>query len=215
MAENTLKASQVLMDSKKPMSRDDEDGWWLDLGASASATRKIADVETVWLKLEKSGIESPGQSLDFTKAWISRFNVPVEEQLYITGEAHGKVVVLLPLMQVKRAGAKILTWFGGTHVGCNAPLIDHDAFAKLSARECDQIWHEMRRVMIGADLVCLHSIPAIGGVNYFPVLVSRLKLKRSIAVSSMIGIIARKCNAHVPAKNMTSNKGQNSGRWGK
>lgn len=141
--------------------------WWDDLGACATATQNIADVEQVWRELEKSGIESPGQSLDFTKSWIARFNIPQSEQLYITGEARGRIVALLPLKRVKRMGARVLTWFSGAHVGCNAPLIDRDLFTALSIDERNGVWQRMRRAMIGADLVCLHAIPDIGAGEFF------------------------------------------------
>lgn len=141
--------------------------WWDDFGASATATQNIADVEQVWRQLEKSGIESPGQSVDFTKAWIARFNIPQSEQLYITGEARGKIVALLPLKRVKRMGARVLTWFSGSHVGCNAPLIDHDLFKTLSVEERKDVWLRMSRAMIDTDLVCLHAIPDIGAGEFF------------------------------------------------
>ncbi|MCF6303447.1 MAG: GNAT family N-acetyltransferase, partial [Devosiaceae bacterium] len=116
------------------------------------------------------GIQSPGQSIDFTKAWIKRFQIPVEDQLYVTREARGKVVALLPLKRVRRSGVDILTWFAGYHVGCNAPLIDHAVFDKLSFEERKQVWSRMRRTMIGADLVCLQSLPDIGEGGYFSTL---------------------------------------------
>lgn len=144
-----------------------QNGWWGNLGASAAVTRDISQVESVWRTLEEGGIQSPGQSIDFTKAWIKRFQIPVEEQLYVTGEAGGRVVALLPLRRVRRFGADVLTWFAGYHVGCNAPLIDHAAFDKLSVEERAQVWSRMRRALIGADLVCLQSLPDIGEGGYY------------------------------------------------
>ncbi len=168
---STLVSAPVPTPVSTPVERSlvsqDLEKWWDDLGASATATQNIADVEQVWRQLEKSGIESPGQSLDFTKAWIARFNVPRSEQLYITGEARGKIVALLPLKRVKRFGARVLTWFSGSHVGCNAPLIDHDLFKALSVEERQDVWQRMRRAMIDTDLVCLHSIPDIRAGEFF------------------------------------------------
>ncbi len=167
MADNTLKLVSAEAELSYSLNEADVTNWWQDLGCSAAATQDISQVEAAWRVLEKSGIDSPGQSLDFTKAWIKRFKIPQEDQLYITGEARGKIVALLPLKRKTRMGAKVLTWFSGAHVGCNAPLIDHDAFAQLSTEECAQVWQRMRRAMVGADLVCLHSIPALAGGDYF------------------------------------------------
>ena len=141
--------------------------WWQDLGVSAAATCNISDVEPIWRELERNGIESPGQSFDFTRRWIERFKVPVDKQLFVTGEARGKVVALLPLKRDTRAGADVLTWFSGSHVGCNAPLVDREAFASLSVAERAGVWRRMSRAMTGADLVILHSIPAFEEADFF------------------------------------------------
>jgi len=141
--------------------------WWQDLGNSVAATSDIADVETIWRGFERAGIVSPGQSLDFTKAWISRFDIAPENQLYVTAQARGKAVALLPLKRVRRFGVDVLTWFSGSHVGCNAPLIDREMFARLSVLERINVWQQMRRGLFGADLVYLHGVPAFAQADYF------------------------------------------------
>jgi len=145
----------------------DAGSWWADLGASVSATHNIEDVAAAWRDLERTGIESPGQSLDFTRAWIDEFDIPRNQQLYVTGAWNGRVVALLPLVHRRRRGVRMLTWFPGAHVGCNAPLIDHDAFARMSAQERAAVWNEMRRGITGADMVRLHAVPDTGEGNYF------------------------------------------------
>lgn len=134
---------------------------------SVAATYRIEDVEDAWRQLEESGIESPGQSLDFTKVWIEHFGVTRDEQLYVTGTARGKVVALFPLIRRKRYGIDILTWFPGPHVGCNAPLMDHETLALLSDEELSDLWNRMLKSLFGADAVVLHSMPALGKRDYF------------------------------------------------
>lgn len=141
--------------------------WWTDLGASVAITHNIDDVEEVWRELELSGIESPGQSLDFTKAWIETFNIPREDQLFITCVHDGRVIALLPLVRRTRMRVRMLTWFPGAHVGCNAPLIDHAAFERMTPEQQATVWEQMKKALWGVDLVRLHAIPATGEGRFF------------------------------------------------
>lgn len=133
--------------------------WWRELGNSVTATNNIEDVAADWKALEAKGIESPGQSLDFTRAWIENFEIDDVDQLFVTGTSNGKVVALLPLVRRKRYGIDILTWFAGPHVGCNSPLMDQEAMAAMSDDEVSNMWKSMLSVMFGADAVVLHSMP--------------------------------------------------------
>jgi CelD/BcsL family acetyltransferase involved in cellulose biosynthesis len=140
--------------------------WWREPGLSVAATHDIEDVKDQWLRLEAQGLESPGQSFDFIKAWIKRFEIPASACLFITGSLRGKVVALMALRRHKYLGANILCWFPGEHVGCNAPLIDHKGFATLGSEEKRELWRQMRRAMIGADLVLLDKVPQLEGDHF-------------------------------------------------
>jgi len=141
--------------------------WWGDLGISATATQNISEVETIWRQLERKGIISPAQSIDFTKAWIKCFEIPEEKQLYVTGAAKGKTIALIPLMRKKLMGANALTWFFGSHVGSNRPLVDHEALANLDEIERKKLWQRMGRAMIGADLLYLPAMPDMDEASLF------------------------------------------------
>lgn len=141
--------------------------WWRERGASVSATRNIADVADVWRQLETNGIESPGQSLDFTRAWIETFKIPEDDQMFVTGSFEGQVVALLPLKRKQKHGVTIYTWFAGAHVGCNAPLIDRGAFDSMSVAERTEFWRRMQRGLAGADMVWLDAMPDFGEAHYF------------------------------------------------
>ncbi len=141
--------------------------WWQEQGAAVAATSQIDDVAEVWRGLEAQGIESPGQSLDFTRAWIQQFKIPVADQLYVTGSLDGKVVALLPLQRDHKHGLSMLTWFAGAHVGCHAPLIDRPVFAAMTTAERTEFWRRMQRGLAGADLVHLEAVPAFEGDGSF------------------------------------------------
>ncbi len=167
MVYETASEALILSDPEPAKEHDSDNNWWRDLGNSVSATANIADVEPVWRQLESQGIVSPGQSLDFIKAWICRFDIAPENQLYVTGQARGKTVALLPLKRVRRFGVDVLTWFAGAHVGCNAPLIDRELFSRLSVLERINVWQQMQRGLFGADLVYLHGVPVFAEEDHF------------------------------------------------
>lgn len=146
---------------------DEGEDWWAQTGASVTSTQNIEDIEAVWSALEETGIESPGQSLAFTKAWIEKFDIPRSEQLFVTGTANGKTIALMPLLRRREYGTNLLTWFHGSHVGCNMPILDQDAFGKLSIDERATLWSQMQRGMFGADMVYLHFVPELAGGEYF------------------------------------------------
>ncbi|MCF6327292.1 MAG: GNAT family N-acetyltransferase [Devosiaceae bacterium] len=141
--------------------------WWDDLGISAAATQNISEVENIWRQLEGKGIISPAQSIDFTKAWIKRFEIGEEKQLYVTGAARGKVIALMPLVRKKLLGVNALTWFFGSHVGSNRPLVDQEALGELDEGERKKLWQRMGRAMIGADLLYLPAMPQMDEASLF------------------------------------------------
>ncbi len=152
---------------ENPRPRVSSCDWWAGLGLSVTATQNIEDIETEWRELEAQGIQSPGQSIDFIKAWTKRFDIPKHEQLYVTGSARGRLVALMPLVRKRAMGVNILSWFAGTHVGCGAPLIDKKVFGELDADARGKIWLQMRRGMFGADLLLLNAVPCFEDDDFF------------------------------------------------
>lgn len=133
------------------------------------ATRKLADVETLWRTLEAPGIDSPGQSFAFIKLWIAALGIAEADQLYLVGEVDGAPVALLPLLRRRARGIRLLSWFPGSHVGCNAPLVDTTRLRAMSPTERSTLWHKMRASAVGADLLYLKSVPEhiVEGVDLF------------------------------------------------
>jgi len=129
------------------------------LPLSVSVTHKIEDVEGVWRALAAAGIESAGQNYDFIKLWVEARRIPAEDQLYVVGSLEGRPVALLPLHRRKRPGVRLYSWFPGSHVGCNAPLIDAARFGALSAADRRAFWQGVVGTLKGADLVYLKAVP--------------------------------------------------------
>lgn len=134
-----------------------------DLGQLVTATNRIADVETVWRRLEAGGVESPGQSFEFVRLWTEKFGIAPENQLYVTAYDDGLPVALLPLWRRRKFGVGMYSWFPGAHVGCNAPLIDRDAIAAMSPERRRTLWQEMAATLSGGDILYLKAIPRLVG----------------------------------------------------
>jgi len=166
-SEVLLLSNPLLRRMENPRPKVSACDWWAGLGLSVTATQDIKDIEPEWRELEAQGVQSPGQSIDFIKAWVKHFDIPRQEQLYVTGSAKGRLVALMPLVRERRMGANILTWFPGAHVGCGAPLIDKKTFSELDSDARGKIWQQMRRGMFGADLLLLEAVPKFADDDYF------------------------------------------------
>jgi len=123
----------------------------------------------LWQRLEACELESPGQNLAFTRAWVTAQNIARADQFYVVAELEGEPVALLPLWRRKARGVALLTWFPGPHVGCNAPLVDIARLARLGSVERAALWSAMLETLSGADLIYLKSVPqlTVDGVDLF------------------------------------------------
>lgn len=127
-------------------------------------TNRIEDVEQVWRQLTARSIESPGQSFDFIRLWISDRKVPTAQQRFVLGRVDGRPLALLPLHRKRVYGLPIFTWFPGANAGCYAPVVDSDGLAALGPEGRKALWTAMTGQLGGADLVYLRSIPIdVGG----------------------------------------------------
>ncbi len=130
-------------------------------------THRIDDVAPTWSRLEAQGIDSPGQSLAFIRTWIAALGIPESDRFFLTAEIEGEVVALLPLWRRRSRGVRLLTWFPGPHVGCNAPLVDVERLARLGPAGRTALWSAMVREIQGADLVYLKAVPRAEGNDLF------------------------------------------------
>ena len=134
-----------------------------------TATHRIADVEPVWRELTAKSIESPGQSIDFTRLWIDALGIAERDQYYVVANLDDAPIALVPLQRCWDKGARVLSWFPGSHVGCNAPIVDVARLQSLSADERRKLWNRLLRSIADADLVHMRSVPhlAVDGVDLF------------------------------------------------
>ena len=137
--------------------------------ATVRLAHRIADVAPVWAALEAGNIESPGQNSAFTRAWVEALGIAEADQFYLTAEIDGAALALLPLWRRHKHGVRMLTWFPGPHVGCNAPLVDATRLARLGSVGRTALWSAMLQELSGADLIYLKSVPqlSVDGVDIF------------------------------------------------
>lgn len=127
-------------------------------------TSDIGAVEAAWRQLTTAAIESPGQSYDFIRLWVSHHNIPAADQRYVVGTVDGQPVALLPLHRKRVYGLPVFTWFPGANTGCYAPVADSAGLAALGTDGRKALWAAMTAQLSGADVVYLRSIPVeVGG----------------------------------------------------
>ena len=153
---------------------DAVDGPDLTIGTSArafrvTATHRLADVESVWRALTQGAIESPGQSLDFIRLWIEALDIAERDQYYVVAYLDDVPIALVPLQRRWDKGARVLSWFPGPHVGCNAPVVDVARLQTLSPDERRGLWIRLLRSLRGADVVYMKSVPqlVVDGIDLF------------------------------------------------
>ena len=149
-----------------------ESDWAVATGARSfriTATHRMADVETVWRALTEKSIESPGQSIDFIRLWINALNIAERDQYYVVAHLDDVPIALVPLQRRWDKGARVLSWFPGPHVGCNAPVVDVARLQTLSPEERRRLWIKLLRSFRGADVVYMKAVPQliVDGVDLF------------------------------------------------
>lgn len=123
-----------------------------------TVTSDIYEVEPQWRALEAFGIQSPGQSFDFVRSWVEQCEIPLQRQFYVTAYCNREPFVVLPLMMTRRLGATVLTWFVGSHVACNGPLINTAIMSKLSEDERKEFWRTLVRALPPSDAVYMPGV---------------------------------------------------------
>lgn len=123
-----------------------------------SVSTSIFDVEPQWRALEEFGLQSPGQSFDFVRSWIETTHVPTQKQFYVTAYLGKQPLMLLPLTVRKKLGATILTWFVGSHVACNGPLINDELFRQLTTEQRHAFWQSLVRALPVSDALYLPGL---------------------------------------------------------
>jgi len=131
---------------------------------SVAVSHSLTEVEAIWRELTAREIESPGQSYDFIRAWISQRGIAAADQHFVVGRVDGVAVALLPLHRKRVYGLPIMTWFPGANAGCYAPVADCDRLVALGPEGRRALWRAMTGALSGADVVYLRSIPVtVGG----------------------------------------------------
>ena len=132
-------------------------------GITVSLSNRIEDVEATWRSLAAGGVESPGQSYDFIALWVKQRGIATADQRYVVGSVDGEPIALLPLHRRMKHGARVLTWFPGSHAGCYAPVADLARLEALGPIGRKALWYAMVAQLSGADLVYLRWIPELLG----------------------------------------------------
>ncbi|RUT33071.1 GNAT family N-acetyltransferase [Arsenicitalea aurantiaca] len=156
---------------RAPMRVGDDLAAWADEARvpSAELFHSLDAVEPIWRGLEAGGVESPGQSLAFIRAWVAAHGIEEADQHYIVGSLGDVPVALMALHRRRVKGVMQLGWFPGPHVGCNAPLIDAARLVALSSEERRALWDAMMGAARGAALIYLRTVPVrpLSGIDPF------------------------------------------------
>lgn len=139
-------------DSAVPAAPERSEADLARIGVRMAFADSLQDVEPAWRQLEAKGIDSPGQSYDFTRIWTETFEIPRQNQVYVAVEIASRPLMIIALERKRWFGLDLLEPFAGTHVGVNAPLMDRERMALLSDEDRKTIWARIRKTL-GADIL--------------------------------------------------------------
>lgn len=154
---------RVVQEIDDPLSGTAPDRAVLPQSVSVEVYHRIEDVEAIWRRLTHGGIESPGQSFDFIRLWVTDRRIPGKDQYYVLGRVDGEPVAILPLHRRRVHGIRVYTWFPGAHAGCYTPVADLGWLAALGPSGRASFWRAMVGSLDRADAVYLRSVPAAAG----------------------------------------------------
>ncbi|CAN5304694.1 GNAT family N-acetyltransferase [soil metagenome] len=138
--------------------------------AAGSATTSIARVEvlrdfgsaeTVWRRLEQSGLATPYQRFDFQSAWQRHIGEAegLQPFIVIAYDSAGGPLLLMPLVVKQRYGARVAQFLGGKHVTFNMPLWQRDFAASAGKTDMDALLQGIRQQANGIDVLALERQP--------------------------------------------------------
>lgn len=136
---------------------------------AVTLSHDLAAVTPIWEQMQAAGTESPGQNLAFVRAWVAAHAIPPEDQFYLVAERGGRPVALMALWRRRSIGLRTLSFFPGTHVGCDGPLVDRDALLAKGSVGRAALWSAMLAGIEGADLIHLKAVPELNvdGIDLF------------------------------------------------
>ena len=107
--------------------------------------------------------------IDFIRLWIKALGIAERDQFYVVAHMDGAPIALVPLQRRWDKGARVLSWFPGPHVGCNAPVVDIARLQTLSSDERRRLWIKLLRSFRGADVVYMKAVPqlVVDGIDLF------------------------------------------------
>jgi CelD/BcsL family acetyltransferase involved in cellulose biosynthesis len=122
---------------------------------------KLEDVEAKWRHFEASAERYAYQSYDWIANWY--FCCGAQERviprIVTIEDAHGKMVMLLPLGVASRFGGRAVIWLGGVFADYLGPLLAPGCSAWLTRSRFLSLWSDIEKSLAPFDLLCLDRQP--------------------------------------------------------
>ena len=174
----------------------------MPVASRCRVTHDLSEVEAVWQALSAGAGRVSRAGFRFHRLWAEALeDFGQADQFYVVANEDGAPVALLPLQRRWDMGVRVLSWFPGPHVGCNAPLVDTRAACRddsgAPARSCGAT---CCAACPGADIVHLRSVPElpVDGVDLFA------ELGQSIAADTLYR--ARSRASRTPTRRSATNR---------
>jgi CelD/BcsL family acetyltransferase involved in cellulose biosynthesis len=142
-----------------------------------SVHEDIAAIEHDWREFQAHADGTVFQTYEWLSTWQRHVGTRcgTRPAIVIGRDAHGQIMLLLPLAVERTRLARRLTWLGFGLCDYNAPLLAADFSLRVSLVRFKQLWNEVlsrlrRHPRLGFDLVHLDQMPATLGAQRNPLL---------------------------------------------
>jgi CelD/BcsL family acetyltransferase involved in cellulose biosynthesis len=118
-------------------------------------------VEAKWRQFESHAEMYAYQSYDWIAAWLFCCGTRerVTPRIVTIEDAHGKMIMLLPLGLALRSGGHAIIWLGGVFADYLGPLLAPGCSAWLTRTRFLGLWSDVEKALAPYDMLCLDRQP--------------------------------------------------------
>jgi CelD/BcsL family acetyltransferase involved in cellulose biosynthesis len=142
-----------------------------------SVYEDIVAIESDWREFQARADGTVFQTYEWLSTWQRHIGAPrgTRPAIVIGRDAHGEIMLLLPLAIEQTRLARRLAWLGSELCDYNAPLLATDFSLHVSLARFEQLWADILSRLrshprLGFDLVHLDQMPAEVGAQRNPLL---------------------------------------------
>ncbi len=156
MADHHLTVSEPIDDLGGPIQLSDR------CALTVEAIDSLAEAEPIWRELEiPVNLWTPYQRFAFQAAWFNTIGrtLAASPLIIVVRDEDKRPLMLLPLIVTQLRGSKIASYFGGSHVTYNMPLMQRHFAERAGREDIEEIINGIHAAAPDIDILNLERQP--------------------------------------------------------